>query len=117
MNELFANRVFQSTFICWATAQTLKFLIELIWKRKANFRLLTTAGGMPSSHTAAVTSLRFLFQAADLMQIARREVPAAREKMVSKFFGWLDRGQRPPQGGNDRPADRAWVGPGPGPDG
>ncbi|HEY6040718.1 MAG TPA: divergent PAP2 family protein [Anaerolineae bacterium] len=57
MNELFANRVFQSTFICWATAQTLKFLIELIWKRRANFRLLTTAGGMPSSHTAAVTSL------------------------------------------------------------
>lgn len=57
MNELFANRVFQATFLVWAAAQILKFIIELIYRRRVNFRLLTTAGGMPSSHSAAVSAL------------------------------------------------------------
>lgn len=57
MNDLFANRVFQATFICWAAAQIIKFLLELILKRRINFHMLTTAGGMPSSHSAAVMSL------------------------------------------------------------
>jgi len=57
MNELFANRVFQATFLVWGTAQILKFMIELIYRRRVNFRLLTTAGGMPSSHSAAVSAL------------------------------------------------------------
>ena len=57
MSELLANRVFQATFISWAVAQVLKFLIELIYRRRVNLRLLTTAGGMPSSHSAAVSAL------------------------------------------------------------
>lgn len=57
MGELFANRVFQATFLVWGAAQVLKFVIELIYRRRVNFRLLTTAGGMPSSHSAAVTAL------------------------------------------------------------
>jgi acid phosphatase family membrane protein YuiD len=57
MSELFANRVFQATFLVWAAAQALKFVIELIYRRRVNFRLLTTAGGMPSSHSAAVSAL------------------------------------------------------------
>jgi acid phosphatase family membrane protein YuiD len=57
MSELFANRVFQATFLVWGTAQVLKFVIELIYRRRVNFRLLTTAGGMPSSHSAAVSAL------------------------------------------------------------
>jgi acid phosphatase family membrane protein YuiD len=48
MSELFANRVFQATCLVWGTAQILKFVIELIYRRRVNFRLLTTAGGMPS---------------------------------------------------------------------
>jgi len=39
------------------TAQTLKVVIELIWHRKFNLRLLTSAGGMPSSHSALVCGL------------------------------------------------------------
>jgi uncharacterized protein len=57
MSDLFANRVFQATFIVWGAAQVLKFVIELIYRRRVNFRLLTTAGGMPSSHSAAVSAL------------------------------------------------------------
>lgn len=57
MSELFSNRVFQATFIVWGAAQILKFFIELIYRRRVNFRLLTTAGGMPSSHSAAVSAL------------------------------------------------------------
>ncbi len=57
MSQLFANPVFQATFICWLAAQILKFVIELIYRRRLNFRLLTTAGGMPSSHSSAVSAL------------------------------------------------------------
>jgi acid phosphatase family membrane protein YuiD len=57
MSELFANRVFQATFIVWVAAQVLKFFIELLYRRRVNFHLLTTAGGMPSSHSASVSAL------------------------------------------------------------
>jgi acid phosphatase family membrane protein YuiD len=51
------NRVLQATFIPWATAQLLKVVVELIWYHKLNLRLLTSAGGMPSSHSAMVCGL------------------------------------------------------------
>ncbi len=57
MNELLANRVAQATFFAWATAQVLKVIIELILRHKLNLRLLTSAGGMPSSHSAIVCAL------------------------------------------------------------
>lgn len=57
MNELSASRVAQATFFAWVVAQILKVLIELIWKRRLNLRLLTSAGGMPSSHSALVCAL------------------------------------------------------------
>ncbi len=57
MNELFANRVLQATFVAWVTAQVLKVVIELLWKHRLDLRLLTSAGGMPSSHSATVCGL------------------------------------------------------------
>ena len=57
MNELFGNRVLQASLMAWASAQILKFIIDLLWWRKFNLRALTTMGGMPSSHSAAVSSL------------------------------------------------------------
>ncbi|TAH52295.1 MAG: divergent PAP2 family protein [Chloroflexota bacterium] len=57
MSELLGNRVLQASVIAWASAQILKFFIDLLWRRKVNFRALTTMGGMPSSHSAAVSSL------------------------------------------------------------
>lgn len=38
-------------------AQVLKFLGHLIFKRKVDFQVLATTGGMPSAHTAGVVSL------------------------------------------------------------
>jgi len=57
MSELFGNRVLQASIMAWAIAQISKFFIDLLWRRKINFRALTTMGGMPSSHSAAVSSL------------------------------------------------------------
>jgi hypothetical protein len=57
MAELFGNRVLQASIMAWAIAQISKFFIDLLWRRKINFRALTTMGGMPSSHSAAVSSL------------------------------------------------------------
>ncbi len=39
------------------TAQILKFLGHLIVKRKVDFQVLATTGGMPSAHTAGVVAL------------------------------------------------------------
>ncbi|MGE5139761.1 MAG: divergent PAP2 family protein [Rudaea sp.] len=68
MPPLFYNRVFQATFLCWFAAQILKFLLELGFRRRVNFRLLTTAGGMPSSHSAAVSALSMAIAIADGVQ-------------------------------------------------
>lgn len=38
-------------------AQVLKFVLHLITEKKVNFKIFTTTGGMPSSHSAAVVGL------------------------------------------------------------
>ncbi len=38
-------------------AQLLKFLGHIIFKRKVDFQVLATTGGMPSAHTAGVVAL------------------------------------------------------------
>ncbi len=57
MDALLANRVLMATTFAWAIAQILKVLIELIWKHRLDLSLLTSAGGMPSSHSATVCAL------------------------------------------------------------
>lgn len=44
-------------FGVWASIQVFKFLWELIITHKFNFKRLLGAGGMPSSHSAVVTSI------------------------------------------------------------
>ena len=39
------------------SAQVVKFVAHLIFKRKLDFKILSTTGGMPSSHTAGVVAL------------------------------------------------------------
>lgn len=43
--------------ISWATVQIFKFLADAVINRKLNFKRLVETGGMPSSHSATVTSL------------------------------------------------------------
>lgn len=38
-------------------AQVIKFILCLIFEKKIDFKMFTTTGGMPSSHTAGVVSL------------------------------------------------------------
>lgn len=38
-------------------AQVLKFVLHLIIKKKVDFKLFTTTGGMPSSHSAGVVGI------------------------------------------------------------
>ncbi len=57
MESFLNNRVLQGTAIAWVSAQIIKVIVELVWRRKLNLRLLTSAGGMPSSHSAAVCAL------------------------------------------------------------
>jgi acid phosphatase family membrane protein YuiD len=50
------TKIFYVTFFTWFFAQTLKVLFFFAAKRKFDFRLFVGTGGMPSSHTAAVTA-------------------------------------------------------------
>jgi uncharacterized protein len=54
---LFENRVLIASFLAWAIAQISKTVIELIKERKLMLGRLVSSGGMPSSHSALVTSL------------------------------------------------------------
>lgn len=38
-------------------AQVIKFVLHLVVKRKVDFKLFTTTGGMPSSHSAGVVGI------------------------------------------------------------
>lgn len=38
-------------------AQVIKFILHLICERKVNFKIFTTTGGMPSSHSAGVVGV------------------------------------------------------------
>jgi acid phosphatase family membrane protein YuiD len=57
MNEFFSNRILQAIFVPWLIAQISKPMIEYARKRKVDLRLLVSAGGMPSSHSASVCAL------------------------------------------------------------
>lgn len=60
MNNIFFNRFICIPFIVWVCIQIFKVLTELIITKKFNFKRLMGAGGMPSSHSAVVTSLAVL---------------------------------------------------------
>ncbi|MEG0571355.1 MAG: divergent PAP2 family protein [Oscillospiraceae bacterium] len=55
--QLFNNYVLNCAIIAWASAQVIKTLLYLIINKKFSSERLVGAGGMPSSHSAAVCSL------------------------------------------------------------
>lgn len=57
IEQLFQNKIIWTAVIGWVVAQSIKIFIEFIEKKKINFNLLFASGGMPSSHTAFVTSM------------------------------------------------------------
>lgn len=60
MIELLTNRFLYIPIIVWACVQVFKVVVDWIINKKFNFKRLMGAGGMPSSHTAVVTTLATL---------------------------------------------------------
>ena len=59
MKELLTNRLLWIPLASWFLVQMFKLIVEIFSARdrKINFRRIIGAGGMPSSHTACITSL------------------------------------------------------------
>ena len=55
--QLFSNEVLFASLTAWGLAQALKVPIEYLLTHKMNWSLLFRAGGMPSSHSALVSSV------------------------------------------------------------
>jgi uncharacterized protein len=57
MKTILDNRVLLAAFVAWLVAQVSKTIYELIRYRKLRLNRLVSSGGMPSSHSALVSSL------------------------------------------------------------
>ena len=57
MKTILDNRVLLAAFTAWLVAQVAKTLYEVVRYRKLRFNRLVSSGGMPSSHSALVSSL------------------------------------------------------------
>ena len=58
--EIIQNKYIYIPFLLWFFIQTYKVIFELVTTKKFNFKRIIGAGGMPSSHSAVVTSLATL---------------------------------------------------------
>ena len=54
---LFGNKILDVVFVAWFCAQFYKVLSTLLFERRLDISRLWDTGGMPSSHSATVTSL------------------------------------------------------------
>jgi len=57
LQDIVTNKCLVVPFLLWLSIQIIKFITDFIINRKFNFKRLLGAGGMPSSHSAVVTSL------------------------------------------------------------
>ena len=57
MDSVFANKLLWVALLATGSAQLLKVILVLITERRWAFDRMLETGGMPSSHSAAVTSL------------------------------------------------------------
>ena len=55
--EICGNRIIQTGAVAWVTSQILKTIIHLIVNKRIVWERLIGDGGMPSSHSATVTSV------------------------------------------------------------
>jgi acid phosphatase family membrane protein YuiD len=54
---LLENRILGVALAGWFLAQAIKLVVELVRNRRLDLRYFVSAGGMPSAHSALVTSL------------------------------------------------------------
>lgn len=55
--DMFNNNPLLCAFTAWSLAQIIKVPLDYVYTRELNWHLLLSAGGMPSSHSALVSSL------------------------------------------------------------
>ncbi len=55
--DVFQNRALVTGLIAWGLAQVIKIPLEYLRTNRWNWALLFSTGGMPSSHTALLTSV------------------------------------------------------------
>ncbi|MCI8965803.1 MAG: divergent PAP2 family protein [Clostridia bacterium] len=60
LTDILQNKFIYIPLILWFIIQTEKVIVDLIKTKKFNFKRVFGAGGMPSSHSAIVTSLSVL---------------------------------------------------------
>lgn len=60
VTDIFTNKFVYIPLLLWFCIQTIKVLTDLWKNKKFNFKRVFGAGGMPSSHSAIVTSLATL---------------------------------------------------------
>lgn len=60
LTQLINNKFLYIPFLVWLGIQTFKVIYDLVKTKKFNFKRIMGAGGMPSSHSATVTSLATL---------------------------------------------------------
>ncbi len=60
ITDIFTNKFVYVPLLLWFCIQTIKVITDLIKNKKFNFKRVFGAGGMPSSHSAIVTSLATL---------------------------------------------------------
>ena len=58
--KLVTNKYLYVPLLIWFCIQTFKLICDLIKNKKFNFKRILGAGGMPSSHSAVVTSISTL---------------------------------------------------------
>ncbi len=56
LGALFENRVLVIMFTAWFLAQVIKIPLDFLYTRRWNWALLLSVGGMPSSHSALLSS-------------------------------------------------------------
>jgi acid phosphatase family membrane protein YuiD len=57
LSQLFSNRVLWAAITAWTLAQLIKVPLHYALRRKVDWGLLLSTGGMPSSHSALVTGI------------------------------------------------------------
>ena len=56
LGAIFQNRVLEVMLTAWLLAQIIKIPLDFLYTRRWNWALLLSVGGMPSSHSALLTS-------------------------------------------------------------
>ncbi len=57
IQQLLSNRIVIVCIISWAAAQIIKIILDIVLNGNADWKLLFSSGGMPSSHSSFVCAL------------------------------------------------------------